>query len=517
MALLEVTDLSQSFADRKLYDDANFTLERADHMGIVGQNGAGKSTLIKILTGQILPLSGQIKWQRNVRTGYLDQYADIPAGMTLYAFLKTAFQRLYDLDAQMQQLYADYAEKMDDQLLERAGRIQETLEANNFYDIETEMERVITGLGLDEIGRDHVISEMSGGQRSKIILAKLLLENPDVIILDEPTNYLDTAHISWLEDYLNGFEGAVMVISHDYDFLQQVTNCICDVAFGKIIKYRGDFKAAMRQKEARKEAQLKAFEKQQVVIEKAEKFIRKNKAGSKSTMAKSREKMLSHLDRVDPPSENEHAKFAFPYLDTGSQNALSVTKLSVGYGKPLLEPVTFTMTNGEKLAFKGFNGVGKSTLIKSILGVIPALSGKSDFSPSAKINYFNQDLEWDNPQLTPLQTIQNEYPTMLPKTIRAKLAKCGINAANAMKPMHLLSGGEQTKVKLALLELVPSNFLIMDEPTNHLDDETKEGLKRALQAFQGNLILVSHESSFVNGWVDKELNVEKLSLKERQG
>jgi ATPase subunit of ABC transporter with duplicated ATPase domains len=308
------------------------------------------------------------------------------------------------------------------------------------------MERVITGLGLDEIGRDHVISEMSGGQRSKIILAKLLLENPDVIILDEPTNYLDTAHISWLEDYLNGFEGAVMVISHDYDFLQQVTNCICDVAFGKIIKYRGDFKAAMRQKEARKEAQLKAFEKQQVVIEKAEKFIRKNKAGSKSTMAKSREKMLSHLDRVDPPSENEHAKFAFPYLDTGSQNALSVTKLSVGYGKPLLEPVTFTMTNGEKLAFKGFNGVGKSTLIKSILGVIPALSGKSDFSPSAKINYFNQDLEWDNPQLTPLQTIQNEYPTMLPKTIRTKLAKCGINAANAMKPMHLLSGGEQTRL-----------------------------------------------------------------------
>ena len=299
--------------------------------------------------------------------------------------------------------------------------------------------------------------------------------------------------------------------------MQQVTNCICDVAFGKIIKYRGDFKSAMRQKEARKEAQLKAFEKQQVVIEKAEKFIRKNKAGSKSTMAKSREKMLSHLDRVDPPSENEHAKFAFPYLDTGSQNALSVTKLSVGYGKPLLEPVTFTMTNGEKLAFKGFNGVGKSTLIKSILGVIPALSGKSDFSPSAKINYFNQDLEWDNPQLTPLQTIQNEYPTMLPKTIRTKLAKCGINAANAMKPMHLLSGGEQTKVKLALLELVPSNFLIMDEPTNHLDDETKEGLKRALQAFQGNLILVSHESSFVNGWVDKELNVEKLSLKERQG
>ena len=304
-----------------------------------------------------------------------------------------------------------------------------------------------------------------------------------------------------------------MIISHDYDFLEKVTNTICDVSFGKITKYRGSFQQAMRQKEERKEAQEREYEKQQVVIEKAERFIRKNKAGSKSTMAKSREKMLARMKKIDPPADNLKATFHFPYENTGSANALRVENLSVGYGRPLLAPVTFSMTMGEKLLFTGFNGVGKSTLIKSILKKIQALSGTATFSPSAKINYFDQDLVWDDPSLTPLQTIQNMFPTMQPRTIRTKLARAGINAANTMKPLHLLSGGEQTKVKLAILELTPCNFLIMDEPTNHLDDETKDGLKKALQEFPGNLILVSHEESFYTGWLDKILNVEKLSLK----
>ncbi len=560
MAVLDVEGLTMSYADKKLYEDASFQLEKHEHMGIVGQNGAGKSTLIKILIGKTLPVDGTIKWQKGVKIGYLDQYVDIPAGMTLIDFLHTAFTELYQLNDQMNKLYADYAEKMDDELLTKAGRIQEKLDANNFYEIETEVERVMNGLGLTDIGKDHVVSEMSGGQRSKIILAKMLLENPDVILLDEPTNYLDTAHIEWLIDYLNDFNGAAMIISHDYDFLEQVTNTICDVSFGKITKYRGSLQQAMRQKEERKEAQEREYEKQQVVIEKAQRFIRKNKAGSKSTMAKSREKMLARMKKIDPPEDNLKATFHFPYENTGSANALRVEKLSVGYNRPLLAPVTFSMTMGEKLLFTGFNGVGKSTLIKSILNKIPALGGTATFSPSARINYFDQDLEWDDPTLTPLQTIQNMFPTMQPRTIRTKLARAGINAANTMKEMNLLSGGEQTKVKLvqtiqnmfptmqprtirtklaraginaantmkemnllsggeqtkvklAILELTPCNFLIMDEPTNHLDDETKEGLKKALQDFPGNLILVSHEQGFFEGWLDKILNVEKLSLK----
>lgn len=515
MSLLDVSGLTMSFADKKLYEDASFQLNQHEHMGIVGQNGAGKSTLIKILTGTILPVEGSIKWQNNIRIGYLDQYADIPEHMTLIDFLHTAYADLYKINDLMNQCYDDYATSMDDQLLEKAGRYQEQLEARGFYDVETEIDRVITGLGLDSIGRDHEVSEMSGGQRSKIILAKLLLENPDVILLDEPTNYLDTSHIEWLIGYLNEFDGAAIVISHDYDFLERVTNSICDVSFGKITKYRGSFKAAMKQKEERKETQMREYEKQQVEIEKAQRFIAKNKAGSKATMAKSREKMLARMTKIDPPEDNLKASFNFPYEDTGSQNALAVDELSVGYNRPLLKPVTFSMTMGEKLIFKGFNGVGKSTLIKSILGKIPAKSGQAKFSPSARVNYFDQDLDWDDDSLTPLQTIQNLFPTMLPKTIRTRLARAGINAANTMKPMNLLSGGEQTKVKLAILELTPCNFLVMDEPTNHLDDETKDGLKHALQQFPGNLILVSHEESFYQGWVDKILNVENLSMKKK--
>ena len=514
MALLDVKDISMGFADKKLYDEASFTLNKGEHMGIVGQNGVGKSTLIKIITGVELPISGSVKWQNNVSVGYLDQYADIPEGMTLIDFLHTAYQDLYDKSKHMQELYEQYAENFDDKLLEQAGRIQEELEAKRFYDIETEIERVITGLGLDDVKRDQQITNMSGGQRSKIILAKLILENPDVILLDEPTNYLDVAHIAWLEDYINGFDGAVMVISHDYDFLENVTNCIVNIAFGKITKYRGDFKSAMRQKAEREMVQQREYDKQQVEIEKAKAFIRKNKAGSKSTMAKSREKMLSHMELVDPPSTNIHASFNFPYEDTGSQNALVVDELSVGYDKPLLKPVSFSVNTDEKVGFQGFNGVGKSTLIKSILGILEPKGGKATFSPSAKVSYFSQDLVWSNNNETPMQIIQNKFPKLEQKEIRTKLAKCGLDSANASKPIVELSGGEQTKVKLAMLEFTPSNFLIMDEPTNHLDDETKESLKHAINNFPGNAIIVSHETSFYNGLVDKVLDVEKLSLRD---
>ncbi len=427
-------------------------------MGVVGQNGVGKSTLIKLITGQELPLSGRINWQKDIRIGYLDQYVDIPKETTLVDFLHTAFADLYQLNQRMTDLYNEYATTMDESYLEKAGRISEQLEASDFYELETKVEQVITGLGLDDIGRDHEIATMSGGQRSKIILAKLILEDPDVLLLDEPTNYLDTAHINWLEDYLNQFSGSAIIISHDYEFLEAVTNCIVNVAFGKITKYRGDFKSAMRQRNEKEKTQQREFEKQQVQIEKAEKFIQKNKAGSHSNMAKSREKMLDRMDRIDPPKNNTQAEFSFPYLETGSQNALVVNQLSVGYQQPLLQPVTFSVDTDQKVGMQGFNGVGKSTLIKSILGIIAPLGGSATFSPSAKVSYFSQDLVWDDPQQTPMQLIQDQQPRLTQKEIRSKLARSGMEAANAFKPLAMLSGGEQVKVKLTLLEFVASNF-----------------------------------------------------------
>lgn len=517
MGLLDVSGLSMAYAEKTLYEDAAFELQPGEHMGIVGQNGAGKSTLIKIITNQVLPLSGKIEWQKGLKIGYLDQYAEIPEGLTLVDFLHTAYKDLYDKQKRATELYEKYAETMDDKLLERAGRLQEELDAAGFYDVDTEIERVISGLGLEAIGRDRELEHMSGGQRAKVILAKLLLENDDVIILDEPTNFLDVAHIQWLEGFLQDYEGATLIISHDFDFLDKVTNAIVDVSFGKITKYRGSFKKAMRQKEERTEQQLREYEKQQEEINKAEKFIAKNKArASTSKQARSREKMLARMDKIDPPAENLKAKFNFPYVNSQSANALTVNELSVGYDQPILSPVTFSVTTGEKLVFQGFNGAGKSTLIKSILGDLKPLAGDSEFSPSAVVNYFDQDLAWDDDQKTPLQEMQDRFPTTQPKELRQRLAAAGINAENASKPLFQLSGGEQTKVKLAIMEMKPSNFLILDEPTNHLDEDTKQALRRAIEAFLGNVIMVSHETSFTEGLGDKTLNVAALSYRDSQ-
>lgn len=514
MSILEVENLTMSFADKQLYSDASFRLNKEDHMGIIGQNGAGKSTLIKIITGQELPDEGKIKWQNGTKIGYLDQYAESAHDLTIEQFLKSAFQELFDQATLQAKYYEDYALNFDDELLEKAGKIQENLEAHDFYDIDTKINQVMVGLGIDALGKDRQVSECSGGQRSKIILAKLLLEDPDVLLLDEPTNYLDVEHIEWLTEYLNSFRGCFMVISHDFNFLENITNTIVDVAFGKITKYTGSFRQALKQKEAKKEMQQKAYEKQRRQIEKDEAYIRKNKAGSRSNMAKSRQKRLDKMERLDPPSDALQSHFKFPYIELLSASTLTVKDLSVGYKTPLLEPVTFSMSHGQKVVLKGFNGVGKSTLIKSVLGIIPNFGGSAKFVDNAIVNYFNQDLDWDDKEKTPLQTIQDEYPKLEPKTIRQRLARAGINAENAVKPMNLLSGGEQTKVKLCLLELKPSNFLIMDEPTNHLDDETKNALKKALQTFPGNVLLVTHEPDFYQGWVDKIFDVESVRIQK---
>lgn len=510
MGILEVKHLSMRFAEKQLYTDASFSLNKEDHLGVIGQNGAGKSTLIKLITKQIFPDEGQIKWQKGIQIGYLDQYAAVAHDLTVFDFLKSAFKDLYAIEDEMQHQYAEYAETMDERLLERAGHNQQKLEANHFYEIDSQIDQIMHGLGIDYLGKNRQVNECSGGQRSKIILAKLLLENPDVLLLDEPTNYLDIEQVEWLTAFLNDFQGAFMVISHDYDFLEQITNSIIDVAWGKITKYTGNFRSAIKQKEIKKEVQRKAFEKQQRQIEKDEAYIRKNKAGARASMAKSREKRLAKMERITPPSDNLQAHFQFPVDEILSANTLTVKKLIVGYEHPLLNPVTFSLTHGEKIVLKGFNGVGKSTLIKSILGDLPVFGGTVHFGDAVKIGYFNQDLKWDNPELTPLQTIQNIDPLLEPKTIRQKLARAGINAANTLQPLNLLSGGEQTKVKLCILELHPSNFLVLDEPTNHLDDETKNALRDALITYPGNVILVTHEASFYQGWVDRVIDIERL-------
>ncbi|NKC68895.1 ABC-F family ATP-binding cassette domain-containing protein [Vagococcus fluvialis] len=514
MSILTITDLNYELPDKVLYKDSSLRLNKGEHLGLTGKNGAGKSTLLKMIQGEILPDSGQIVWQNNLRISYLEQQLTFDEGDTIFDYLKRAFNHLYEMNDKIQALYMEYAESYDDALLEEIGQYQDILENNDFYNIETEIERVATGLGITALGLDREVEALSGGQRSKVSLAKLLLEKADVFLLDEPTNYLDVEHIEWLSDYLNQLEDAYIVISHDRDFLNRVTNCICDIEFQVLSKYMGNYDKAMKQKEAQQEHLHREYEKQQKEIDKLETYIRKYKAGSRSTMAKSREKQLNRMDRLTPPVAPKPGHFHFPYSASHGNLVVEAKRLEIGYGKKaLLPPINLLVQNGEKIAISGFNGIGKSTLLKTLIGEIPVISGDIELSREAKISYFSQDLVWDNPHQSAFDWIKEQFPKLNNKEVRRYLSRSGIVDDNVTKALDQLSGGEQTKVKLCSLTLKKSNFLILDEPTNHLDQGTKDGLKRALKDFEGTLIVVSHEPEFFDGLVDKQFDVESNTMK----
>lgn len=513
MSLLTVKALSQSFIDKTLYEDANFELNKEDHMGVTGQNGVGKSTLIKILTGELLPDDGQVKWQSRVSVGYLDQYAKLTPGTAIKTFLQTAFAPLYRKADALNALYEKYGTTNDADLLVKAGQLQTELEEQNFYGIDTEIDRVASGLGLADLGYERDVAQLSGGQRSKLILAKLLLQQPDVLVLDEPTNYLDVSHIDWLVNYLNAFSGAFIVVSHDDDFLGRIANCVIDIAFGTITRYTGTLKQAMRQKAANRETYLKAYVNQQRKIAKTEAYIRKNKAGTRSKSAKSRAKQLDRMTVLTPPKSNKQAHFDFPYVATASNLLLQTQDLVIGYDQALVQqPFNFSVGGDEKVAITGFNGIGKTTLLKTLLGQLAPISGHFDLSTTAKLAYFNQDLQWPNGNMTPLQFLQGEFDQQKPKELRQALARMGLTAQQAMSALKELSGGEQEKVKLAKMQFEPANLLFLDEPTNHLDNATKAALKQAIINFPGGVIIVSHERDFFAGdWVDKTIDIEQMT------
>ena len=509
MSLIEIQELTHSFGDNMLYRNAELTLNKGEHIGIVGQNGTGKSTLIKICTEQVIPDAGRIIWQSNISIGYLDQYAEIDHNLTMRDFLKLAFSKLYRIEEEMNLLYKQVADG-NIEYLERAAHLQEELEINDFYLIDTHIEQVANGLGLLAIGLDRLIGQMSGGQRAKVILAKLLLEKPDVLLLDEPTNFLDREHVSWLAEYLSGLDNAYMVISHDYDFLERIANRICDIDNEKIFKYYGTYSEFLRKKTLLREDYVRQYSAQQKEIKKTEEFIRKNIAGRKAKMARGRQKQLDRLDRMEALEQKEiKPHFSFLTLPSTNTEHLRIKQLAIGYYYPLLSNLNFSIKGGQKVVITGFNGIGKSTLLKTIIKQIPELEGEILFSSQVAIGYFEQDLVWEDETLSPVQIVSNAYPSLGAKDIRKHLAGCGILSKHAMQAIGTLSGGEQAKVKLCLLTMKPCNFLIMDEPTNHLDVQAKEALKNALMEFSGSVLLVSHEESFYRGWVQKVINIER--------
>lgn len=509
MSLLDITELTHSFTDRPLFQDAGLTLNRGEHIGIVGQNGAGKSTLIKICTEQLIPDGGRVVWQPNTKWGCLDQYAEIGGASTIREFLRSAFRELYQMEQRMNELYTRAAAGSQSDL-KQAAQCQEELESGGFYSLDTRIEQVASGLGLQALGMDRQVGQISGGQRAKVILAKLLLEKPDVLLLDEPTNFLDKEHVAWLQEYLCGLDNAYMVVSHDSMFLEKIANRICDIDNRRLTKYYGAYSEFLKKKTALRDDYIRQYSAQQKEIKKTEEFIRKNIAGRKSKMARGRQKQLDRMEKLEALNQKEiRPAFHFPCLPVTKTEHLTVKCLSVGYDGPVLSDLSFSVTGGQKVVITGFNGIGKSTLLKTLVGSLPAFNGSFTWSEQVETGYFEQDLSWEDDTLNPVQLVSQAFPDLTAKEVRRYLSRSGITAKHAMQAAGTLSGGEQAKVKLCLLTLRPCNFLILDEPTNHLDIQAKAALQTALSEFPGTVLLVSHEEKFYRKWVQRVINVEK--------
>ena len=509
MSLLEVKNITHIYGDKLLFKDSSFELNKHEHMGLVGQNGAGKSTLMNMLIGEVIPDQGSIKWGPKIKIGNIDQYAKSGGEISVFDFLKTAYKELFDLEIELEAIYKTLTKKQDQSLIKRAAAYQEKLENQNFYAIKNNIYRVSAGLGITAIGMDRKLSELSGGQRAKIILAKLLLEKPNVLLLDEPTNFLDKEHIEWLCEYLVGFKGAFIIISHDFSFIDKISNCICDIEFDTIKKYSGNYTSFLAQKGQKREEYVRQYEKQQKFIKVTTDYISKNKArASSAKMAKDRQKKLDKIEKITAPTFTSKPSIHFNKLPLSSQYVLNVTNLDIGYYYPILKDLSFDIRNDEKAVITGFNGIGKSTLLKTLIGEIKPISGKFKFCDNIVIGYFAQDLKWENEDDTPFKYISSKYPNLPSKLVRKSLSQCGLKTDMMDQTIKTLSGGEQAKIKICNLSLSPCNILILDEPTNHLDAEAKDSLKNAICEFSGTVILVSHESQFYKSFADSVISIE---------
>lgn len=511
MSILNVEKLSHGFGDRAIFTDVSFRLLKGEHVGFVGANGEGKSTFMNIITGKLMPDEGKIEWSKNVRVGYLDQHAVLEKGQTIRDVLQSAFAFLFDLEAQMNGYYAEMAEADEERmnfLMEETGSIQELLEHHDFYIIDSKVEEIGRALGLTDIGLDKDVTELSGGQRTKVLMGKLLLEKPDILLLDEPTNYLDENHIEWLKRYLIDYENAFILISHDIPFLNSVVNLIYHVENAELNRYVGNYEKFQEVYEMKKAQLEAAYRKQQQEIEDLKDFVARNKARvATRNMAMSRQKKLDKMDVIELAKEKPKPEFNFKEARASGRYIFQTEDLVIGYDKPLSRPLTLSMERGQKIALVGANGIGKTTLLKSIIGKTPPISGKTTLGDYLYPGYFEQEKKYTD-NVTCIDEIWKEFPSYTQYEVRSALAKCGLTTKHIESMVKVLSGGEQAKVRLCKLINNETNVLLLDEPTNHLDVDAKEELKRALKAYKGSILLICHEPEFYQDVVTEVWNCE---------
>ncbi|MFC5467537.1 ABC-F family ATP-binding cassette domain-containing protein [Cohnella suwonensis] len=516
MSILTVKNLTHGFGDRAIFNDVSFRLLKGEHVGLIGANGEGKSTFMNIITGKLEPDAGKVEWARKVRVGYLDQHSVLEKGMTIRDVLRGAFQYLMDLETEMNGMYekmGDVSPEELERLLEEVGTIQDILTNNDFYMIDAKVEEIARGLGLADIGLDRDVHDLSGGQRTKILLAKLLLEKPDILLLDEPTNYLDEQHIEWLRRYLQEYENAFILVSHDIPFLNSVINLIYHMGNQELNRYVGDYDNFVLLHEAKKQQLESAYKRQQQEIEELKDFVQRNKARvSTRNMAMSRQKKLDSMDVIELAREKPKPEFRFKEARTSGRMIFEAKDLVIGYEESLCRPIDLLMERGQKVAIVGANGIGKTTLLRSLLGEIPALSGETKKGENLFVGYFEQEIKGAADE-TCIEAVWKNFPSMSQFEVRAALAKCGLTTKHIESKIGVLSGGEKAKVRLCNLINKETNLLVLDEPTNHLDVDAKDELKRALQAYKGSILLISHEPEFYREVATEVWNCESWTTK----
>lgn len=514
--MLVVENVSHGFGSRTILEDVSFRIRKGEHIALVGPNGEGKSSFLNIITMKLVPDAGNIKWSNRATVGYLDQHTVLAKGNTIRDILRDAFKHMYELESEMLAIYDKMGDATDEEMakyMEDTADIQTLLENSGFYTIDAKIQEVANGLGLGEIGLDRDVEDLSGGQRTKVLLTKLLLENPTILVLDEPTNFLDEDHITWLTRYLQEYENAFVLVSHDIHFINDTCNVIYHLENGELNRYKGNYDEFVRLNEIKKRQEEQAYEKQVEERKKLEDFIARNKARVATRgMANSRQKQLDKMEILERPKEKIKPTFDFRNARTSGKVVFETTDLVLGYNEPLTKPLNFRLERGNKIALKGMNGIGKSTLLKTLLGIVRPFEGQVKLGDYLEVGYFEQESSHENTN-TALDEVWNEYPGLDNIDVRRALARCGLTNDHITSQMRVLSGGEAAKVRLCKIMLKDINFLVLDEPTNHLDVEAKDELKKAVKEFKGTVLLVSHEPEFYNDVVNDVWNIEDFTTK----
>ena len=514
--MLVVENVSHGFGARVILENVSFRLKKGEHIALVGANGEGKSSFLNIITKKLMPDAGNIKWSSRATVGYLDQHSVLEKGNTIKDILRGAFKNMFELEQEMLAMYDKMGEANDEEmtkLLEETAEIQTILENSGFYTIDAKIQEVANGLGLGDIGLDRDVDDLSGGQRTKVLLTKLLLESPTILILDEPTNHLDEEHIVWLTRYLQEYENSFILVSHDVPFINNTCNVIYHIENAELTRYKGNYDEFVRLNEIKKRQEESAYEKQLEERRKLEDFVQRNKARVATRgMANSRQKILDKMEILERPKEKIKPTFDFRNARAAARIIFETKDLVLGYNDPLTKPLNFQLERGQKIALKGMNGIGKSTLLRTLLGIQKPFGGSVQLGDYLEIGYFEQESSKDNYN-TALDDVWAEYPVLTNYEVRQALAKCGLSNEHITSQVRVLSGGEAAKVRLCKLMLKDINFLVLDEPTNHLDVEAKDELKKAIKEFKGTVLLVCHEPEFYNDIVDDVWNIEDFTTK----